>query len=106
MDLISRQKLKAKLERGDDFKLVMTLNEWAFEAQHIPGSINVSTFADLENSLTPDDEIVVYCSDKDCIASQIAYKILKENGFENVRRYEGGLSDWYAAGYPLDGGGL
>lgn len=106
MDLISRQELKAKLERGDDFKLVMTLNEWAFEAQHIPGSINVSTFADLENSLTADDEIVVYCSDKDCIASQIAYKILKENGFKNVRRYEGGLSDWYAAGYPLDGGGL
>ena len=106
METIGREELKAKLDRGDTFKLVMTLNEWAYEAQHIPGSINVSNFADLEHSLSPDDEIVVYCSDIECIASQVAYKILKQNGFDNVRRYAGGLSDWYAAGYALDGDGL
>jgi len=30
MNLIDRDELKAKLDRGDDFKLVMTLTEWAF----------------------------------------------------------------------------
>ena len=42
MNIIDREELKAKLDRGDDFKLVMTLGEWAFEAQHIPGSINIT----------------------------------------------------------------
>jgi hypothetical protein len=31
MKEISRDDLKAKLDRGDDFKLVMTLAEWAYE---------------------------------------------------------------------------
>jgi len=30
MNLIDRDELKAKLDCGDDFKLVMTLTEWAF----------------------------------------------------------------------------
>ena len=34
-----RDELRQKLARGDDFKLVMCLNEWAFQAKHIPGSI-------------------------------------------------------------------
>ena len=36
MNIIDREELKEKLDRGDDFKLVMTLSEWAYEAQHIP----------------------------------------------------------------------
>jgi hypothetical protein len=28
---------------------------------------------------------------------------LVEAGYTNVRRYEGGLSDWGAAGYELEG---
>ena len=106
MKQISREELKEKLDRGDDFKLVMTLSEWAFNAQHIPGSININRPQDAPKYLSPDDEIVVYCSDAKCIASQMAYKMLEANGFNNVRRYSGGLSDWQAAGYPLDGTGL
>ena len=34
---ISRDELKAKLDRGDDFKLIMALNRWAYDAKHIPG---------------------------------------------------------------------
>ena len=43
MDLISREELKEKLDREDDFKLVMVLGEWQFRAKHIPGSLNVAT---------------------------------------------------------------
>jgi len=39
MKLISREELKEKLDRGDDFKLVMVLKNWAFRAKHIRGSI-------------------------------------------------------------------
>ena len=39
IDTIEREELKAKLDRGDDFKLVMALNDFAFRAMRIPGSI-------------------------------------------------------------------
>lgn len=100
---IGRDELKDKLDRGDDFKLVMTLHEWAFDEAHIPGSINVTSPALAALELEVDDEIVVYCSDPACIASQIAYRALIDEGYGNVRRYAGGLSDWQAAGYPLEG---
>jgi rhodanese-related sulfurtransferase len=103
MKTISREELQAKLERGDDFKLVMTLGEWAFQAKHIPGSINIARIQEAEKLLQKDEEIVVYCSDPTCISSQAAYRILVSKGFTNVRRYSGGLTDWEAAGLPLEG---
>ena len=57
---IDRDELKAKLERGDDFKLVMVLGEWGFRAKHIPGSLNLSSLDQAQGMLDPEDEIVVY----------------------------------------------
>jgi rhodanese-related sulfurtransferase len=103
IDTIGREDLKAMLERGDDFKLVMAMNEWAYNAAHIPGSINVATVEAGARLLAKDDTIIVYCSDEACVASKIAYIALVEGGYQNVRRYSGGLSDWDDAGYPLEG---
>ena len=103
MNLIDREELKAKLDRGDDFKLVCALSEWAFKAKHIPGSIHVDAADKALELLDPSDEIVVYCSDPNCPASKYAYHILTTNGYENVRRYEGGILDWEEAGYPVEG---
>ena len=103
IETIDRDELKAKLDRGDDFKLVMTLHDWAFRAQHIPGSIHFPTVEDALEGLDADDEIVVYCSNVDCVASQFAYRGLVDNGYSNVRRYSGGLADWDSAGLPLEG---
>ncbi len=100
---ISREELKGKLDSGDDFKLVMTLGEWAYRHSHIPSSISVSNFEQAKMALEPGEEIVVYCSDTNCIASQAAYRYLTELGYKNVRRYAGGLSDWATAGLPLEG---
>ena len=100
---IDREELKAKLDRGDDFRLIMTLHDWAFRATRIPGSIHFNTHEEAVAALGKDEEIVVYCSDPACVASQFAYRALVEEGYTNVRRYPGGLSDWAAGGYPLDG---
>ena len=43
MQLISREELKQKLERGDRFKLVMALGDWQYRAKHIPGSLHFPT---------------------------------------------------------------
>ena len=103
MNLISREELKEKLDRGDDFKLAMVLGDWAFRAKHIPGSLNITTPAAAKEALDRNDEIVVYCSDVPCIASQVAYQRLVDGGYENVRRYAGGIIDWEEAGFPLEG---
>lgn len=53
MNLINREELREKLDRGDQFKLVNALGEGAFEAKRIPGSINISNMRDARNMLDP-----------------------------------------------------
>jgi rhodanese-related sulfurtransferase len=103
MNLISGEELKQKLDRGDKFKLVNALGEWAFNAKHIPGSINISKIEDAKKKLNPSDEIIIYCSNTSCIASIIGYQLLTRTGYKNVRRYAGGIEDWEERGYPLEG---
>ena len=103
MKTISCEELKEKLDRGDDFKLVMSMGTWAFESKHIPGSINISSNEEALKLLKPDDEIIVYCSNVACVASQTAYHLLTQNGYTNVRRFSGGLAEWEEAGFPLEG---
>ena len=100
---ISRPELQAKLARGDDFRLIMALNRWAFDAKHIPGSIHFDTPEELYDAVKPDDEIVVHCSNVDRLSSVALYRDLVRRGNRNVRRYAGGLLDWEEAGLPLEG---
>jgi rhodanese-related sulfurtransferase len=100
---IGRDELKAKLARGDDFKLIMALNRWAFDAKHILGSLHFDTPDELYTAVKPDDDVVVYCSNVDCLSSVALYRDLVRRGYRNVRRYAGGLLDWEDAGLPLEG---
>ncbi len=103
MELISREDLKRKLDEGEDLKLVCALAEWAFRSMHIPGSINVDTPEKEAKLLDKDDQIVVYCTNVHCVASQLLYARLVQGGYKDVRRYAGGLEDWEEAGNPLAG---
>ncbi|MFQ6029661.1 MAG: rhodanese-like domain-containing protein [Dehalococcoidia bacterium] len=103
MEFIRRDELKEKLDRGDDLKLVMVLDDWHFRAMHIPGSLQILATEIGHDGLNVDDEIVVYCAHKACPASMIAYNRLKSLGYQNVRRYAGGVFEWEQAGYPVEG---
>lgn len=103
MRIMSRDELKAKLDRGDTFKLYMTLDRQAFEQSHIPGSIHLANIDEEATHLSPDDEIVVYCANPACSSSINAYRMLCKLGFKNLYRYAGGLQEWHDAGYPLIG---
>jgi rhodanese-related sulfurtransferase len=81
----------------------MALNRWAFDAKHIPGSLHFDTPDELYAAVRPDDDIVVYCSNVDCLSSVALYRDLVRRGYSNVRRYSGGLVDWEDAGLPLEG---
>src|SRR4029453_3345245 len=60
MRTITRQQLKAKLDAGEDIKLVMTVGGWAFRARHIPGSLGFPSPRCALRELRCDDEIIVY----------------------------------------------
>jgi len=76
MKTIHREELKQKLDRKESFRLVMALGEWAYQAEHIPGSMHFATTREALQSLKKEDEIVVYCSDENCIASRALGQLL------------------------------
>ncbi len=41
METITREELKEKIDRGDDFVLVDTLGEDYYRQSHLPGAINL-----------------------------------------------------------------
>ena len=104
MNLITRDELRAKLDRGERFALVMTLSAHAYSAKRIPTSLHFGTINEALAALDPKEEIVVYCADVPCPASIRAYYLLQHVGYTRVRRYPGGIAEWEDAGYPLDHG--
>jgi rhodanese-related sulfurtransferase len=100
---IGREELRGELARGVPVKLIMALNRWAFAAKHIPGSVHFDTPEALYAAVDLGDEVVVYCSNVDCLSSVALYRDLVRRGYSNVRRYSGGLLDWEDAGLPLEG---
>jgi rhodanese-related sulfurtransferase len=103
MATIEREELRARLEGAEPLQLVFVHGEWAYHLCHIPSSRIFTSLAAALAALRPDDEIVLYCTGDPCASSAVAYRLLTERGYGRVRRYPGGLADWYAAGYPLEG---
>jgi rhodanese-related sulfurtransferase len=106
MRLITRNELWEKLERRDEFKLVMTLSTLAYQVKHIPTSLHFDTAGEMLGALDRGEEIIVYCADHHCAASIYTYRLLERHGYSRVRRYPGGVADWEQAGYPLVRGSL
>ena len=63
---ISRNDLKGKIDRGDEFALVETLPAVAYQHAHLPGALNLppDSVRELAPGMLPDKgaEILVYCS--------------------------------------------
>lgn len=66
MNTISRDELKAKMDRKDNFVLVEALAKATYDHVHLPGAINLppDQVAALSPTLLPDKnaDIVVYCA--------------------------------------------
>lgn len=103
MNTITHDELKARLDRGEPLRLVMTLGRGQFQLKHIPGSLQFESYAEALQTLGRDEEIILYCSGGACAASKGAYAFLRANGYTRVVHYSGGLLDWEDAGYPLEG---
>ncbi|MFN3325702.1 MAG: rhodanese-like domain-containing protein [Bryobacteraceae bacterium] len=102
---ITRAELKQKIDRGDEFYLVETLSDEQFREGHLPGAIHLppGRLAELAPQLLPDPvkEVIVYCTNPECRASEFAARMLTALGYQNVRRYPGGKQEWLEAELPL-----
>jgi len=105
---ITRDELKAKLDRGDKFSLVEALPTKYYTDKHLPGAVNIPHDEIDEHApiLLPDKsaEIVAYCANAACKNSGIAARRLIALGHANVRDYHEGKADWIAAGFPTECG--
>ncbi|MCC6626948.1 MAG: rhodanese-like domain-containing protein [Chloroflexi bacterium] len=99
---IDRDELKALLGSGSA-TIVMTMSAWAFAIAHIPGSLPAASLEDVRRIVSPDADVVVYCTGGACAYSRLVARRLAALGYRRVRRYAGGLQDWTAAGEPLAG---
>jgi rhodanese-related sulfurtransferase len=104
---ISKEELRAKMDRGEDFYLVETLSEEQYREAHLPGAIHLppNRIQERAAALLPDisKEVVVYCTNPACQASDFAGRILSSLGY-SVRRYPGGKQEWIEAGLPVHAG--
>ena len=63
MKTISREDLKEKIDRGDEFVLLEVLSEASYRREHLPGAIRFEDM-DVIPDLVPDKStaMVAYCS--------------------------------------------
>ena len=63
MKTISREDLKEKIDRGDEFVLLEVLSEASYGRAHLPGAIRFQGMDSIPD-LLPDKntEVVAYCS--------------------------------------------
>ena len=105
---ITRDELKAKLDRNERITIVEALPEAYYRKAHLPGALLLphDQVDELAPGLLPnkDAEIVVYCANLPCQNSEIAAERLTALGYANVREYAEGKQDWIDAGLPVERG--
>jgi rhodanese-related sulfurtransferase len=106
MRSVTRDEVRALVESGTA-TVVEALSTAAYEAEHIPGAVNVpgDLTAELAATVAPDPArtVVVYCSGPGCARSKVTATAFERLGYEDVRVYPGGKADWWQAGLPLAG---
>ena len=106
---ISREDLKTLIAAGTKQTIVEALPRKYYEAEHLPGAINVphDEVQATASRLIPDKSgpVIVYCASAECQNSHIAAEDLRRLGYSRVYEYTEGKKGWKEAGLPLEIGG-
>ena len=108
-DRISLQTLKEKFEQPGVIILDARSPD-EFAEGHIPGAKNLPYYEFAEKASvvlkeTPfDREIIAYCEGLECSNAEDLAFLLKENGYAQVKVFEGGWEEWKENGMPVKRG--
>ena len=102
---ITAEGLKEKMYNNEEIVVIETLLPQLYDQWHIKGAINIP--ADDMESIAPgrlnkDDEIILYCRNLACGASDRAADALEEMGYKNITIYTGGKEEWEEKGFPVE----
>jgi 3-mercaptopyruvate sulfurtransferase SseA len=103
VETIELQEFRQLLDDDRSVRVVMTLGPVRFAQAHIPGTETFVSIDEAFASLSPDEDIVVYCTGGSCPSSRWAYHLLRSRGYQRVQLFTGGLTAWDAAELPLAG---
>jgi adenylyltransferase/sulfurtransferase len=98
---ITPAELKARLDRGDKFRLidVREADEWAIAQIPTAELLPMSQFQQHGiDQIAPGDDIVLYCHHG--VRSGRVQTYLKAKGFQNVKNLTGGIDAWAAQVEP------
>ena len=106
---LAARELHEWMSEGAELVLVDVLPRVSFDKQHLPGSVHASFYEPdflerIEEAVaSPRERVVVYCNSKSCNASARAARALLEAGYSEVYDFEGGVDEWRAEGFRVDG---
>ncbi len=103
---ITTDELKTHLDNGDNLTLIEALPTNFYEAEHLPGAINIPHDKINEHighlPTNKDDLIVTYCASDTCQNSKHAADTFETLGYTNVAEYVGGKQAWLEAGLTFE----
>lgn len=106
---ISREDLKSLIASGTKHTIVEARPEKYYEADHLPGAINIPHDAIHATAarVIPDKSgpIIVYCASTECGNSHVAAEAFRQLGYIAVYEYSEGKKGWKEAGLRLEIGG-
>jgi len=108
MQILKRDEVKQKMgQKAENIHLIEVLDKKNFEESHLPEAVNIPlSSSDFEAQIkkavpNKSDEVIVYCQNQGCSASEDAAKKIEALGYTNVNDYAAGKEDWKSAGYPM-----
>jgi len=78
-----------------------------YKTGHIPKALSLpfeefeQYFPKVESLLSKDKNVITYCDGTECEASLFLARLLKTKGFNNLKIFFGGWTEWNKAGLPV-----
>ena len=102
---IKPEELKKLIESKADIVVVDNQPKGAYDMEHIPGAINFPWAMQIKVpvNLPRNKVLILYCAcshEED--STDVAEKLMKEFGYNNIKVLEGGWLRWVELGYPIE----
>lgn len=107
--LMVASEVQAALEAGTHWALDARSTEEYYSGT-LPGALSLprpnadNQFPEIALFLAPEESIITFCSSADCDDALLLTRFLHDQGITNVYLFVGGIEEWVAAGYELEGG--